>query len=273
MLHPESVSISSAVVVDASDNPRWTFPLHSHDHHLEISLVQSGEGTLYCDGHSCTMQHGDVIVKNAGTIHAEQTSPDAPLRQICLSFAGVEEIAGHPGWLLPAYMSPVFRCEEDYDLLSTAFSYLADHWQEETRRDICLHLTRTVLEIVSCLAAARRAAHAGGRSDARASETVMLAADWLNGHYMQKITLNALAERFYISPYYLDRKFKAYTGYSINQYVIDRRMGEAQRMLIFEDKSIKEIALAVGYDNLQYFYAAFKKCTGKTPTDFRTEFR
>lgn len=69
------------------------------------------------------------------------------------------------------------------------------------------------------------------------------------------------------------KMIQKYTGYSISQYVIERRMGEAQRMLIFEDISIKEIALAVGYENIQYFYAAFKKSTGVKPLEFRNQFR
>ncbi len=273
MLHPESISIHNAVIVDTTNDPNWTFPLHSHDHHLEISLIQSGAGTFYYDGHTYSMKSGDIIVKNAGIIHAEQTNRNAPLRQICLSFSGVNEIEGNPNHLLPPYMSPVLHDDEDFDLLSRMFSYLAAHWLSEEQSCICQHLMQASIELIGNLIMRRQKAYTKKTYDSRASEAIAHVADWLNSNYMLKITLNELAEKFYISPYYLDRKFKACIGYSINQYVIDRRMGEAQRMLIFEDKSIKDIALAVGYSNLQYFYATFKKYTGKSPSVFRTEFR
>lgn len=109
--------------------------------------------------------------------------------------------------------------------------------------------------------------------DKKAAQTVEQVMGWINENYAQKITLNGLAERFFISPFYLEKKFKESTGYSVNQYVIDRRMGEAQRLLIFENTSIKEIAISVGYSNLQYFYATFKKYTGKSPVIFRHLYR
>lgn len=273
MQQSESISIANAITVDTTGNPYWTFPLHSHAHHLEISLVQAGTGTLYYNGRSYAMRAGDVIVKNSGIIHAEQVASETPMRQIYISFAGVKDASGHPNQLLPVHMSPVLPSEAYFSILSPLFTYLAAHWQEEARSVICLPMMETILGIIEELITCRQKPNAKGMPDRRASETVAHVANWLNEHYMQKIALNELAEMFYISPYYLDRKFKACIGYSINQYIIDRRMGEAQRMLIFEEKSIKEIALAVGYSNLQYFYATFKKYTGKSPSVFRTEFR
>jgi AraC-like DNA-binding protein len=92
---------------------------------------------------------------------------------------------------------------------------------------------------------------------------------YLDQNYASNITLKELAEHFYFSPFYLSRKFKLQTGYTINQYVINRRMGESERMLLFEDVSVKEIAQKNGYSNLQHFYAAFKKFTGYTPMEFK----
>lgn len=270
---PETVGIQSIVVVDARNQPDWAFPLHSHEDEVEFSLVQAGGGTFYCEGRSYAMHPGDVIIKNAGIIHAEQTSRDQPIRQICISFSGIQELPGLPNHLLPAYGSPVLPCGEDFEILNALFSYLAAHGREEGQETTVRHLMLAALEIIIRRIDQRKKTAKENIRDSKTMQTVTNVMEWINQHYQQKITLNALSERFFISSYYLDKKFKACTGYSINQYVIDRRMGEAQRMLIFEQTSIKEIALAVGYDNLQYFYATFKKYTGKSPAVFREEFR
>ena len=271
LLHPETIEIRNIVVVNAERKSDWAFPLHAHDQDLEISLVQSGGGTFYCQGVSYPMNEGDLIIKNAGVIHGEHTSLERPMHQVCVSFSGMEEIPGHPGHLLPRFLSPVLPSGEDFPLLSAIFDYLASHWQTDAA--LCRQLLLPVLEIVKNKIAYRELHQRQPVPDGKTAQTVSDAAEWIDGNYMQKITLDSLAERFFISPYYLEKKFKEYTGYSINQYVIDRRMGEAQRMLIFEEKPIKEIALSVGYDNLQYFYATFKKYAGKTPVDFRAEYR
>lgn len=44
-------------------------------------------------------------------------------------------------------------------------------------------------------------------------------------------------------------------------------------MLIYEDISVKEIAVSNGFSNVQYFYKAFKKETGMTPVEFRDKFK
>ena len=273
MRHPESVNIHNVVLVEARQQPDWAFPLHSHNHHLEISLVQRGEGTFYCEGRSYPMHPGDLVIKNAGVVHAEHTAREAPLRQVCVSFSGVREIENAPGCLLPEAMEPVLPAEEDFSLLSALFDYLEAHWQREREAEACRLAMLTALEVIGERIARRREQLPQLPQDERAARTVAQVMAWINENYARKITLDGLAERFFISPFYLEKKFKERTGYSINRYVVDRRMGEAQRLLIFENSSIKEVALAVGYDNLQYFYATFKKYAGKTPSDFRAAYR
>lgn len=97
--------------------------------------------------------------------------------------------------------------------------------------------------------------------------------NYLDQHYDRKISLEELSSRFYISPHYLSRKFKKHTGYSISQYLINRRMGEAERMLVFDHYSIRETAARCGYTDLQYFYKTFKKYTGCTPVEFVKKYK
>lgn len=271
--HPETVTIQNIIPVDATGNPDWAFPLHTHEHCLEISIVQEGSGTFYSEGRSCSIHKGDLVIKNAGTVHGEHTSRKEPLKQICISFFGVNEIEGKPGCLIREYAQPVINAGNDFELLSSIFSFLAEHWQEEDKENTNRHLMLGALEIIHDIVQKEDNAKKSKAGDTKSAHAVKEAVNWINQNYNTKITLNMLAEKFYISPFYLERRFKEYTGYSISQYVIERRMGEAQRMLIFEDISIKEIALAVGYENIQYFYAAFKKSTGVTPLEFRNQFR
>ena len=261
------------MTVDATGSPDWDFPLHAHPHHLEISLVLSGGGILYFGGRSYVMKKGDLIIKNAGVVHAEHTDPRDPIRQICVTFSGVEEMDGVPDHLLPESASPVLPSAEDFDLLSAVFRYLSLRWREEESAAVCRQLVLAALDLICMRISRTPADRRSSKADPRIMRTVSDVIAWINEHYPEKITLNGLAERFFVSPYYLEKKFKESTGFSINQYVIDRRMGEAQRLLIFDPAGIKEIALAVGYENLQYFYATFRKYTGATPLDFRRRFQ
>ena len=64
--------------------------------------------------------------------------------------------------------------------------------------------------------------------------------------------------------------FKEYTGFAPSQYIQEVRMNVAKELLTNTSKSIKEIAVELGYENTDYFFIAFKKITGSTPLTYRT---
>lgn len=94
-------------------------------------------------------------------------------------------------------------------------------------------------------------------------------AQYINKNYYQSITLEKLANRFAISPYYLSRLFKKVTGFSITEYKNSIRIKEAQRLLIKSRDNITTISGKVGYSNTTHFGRVFKNITGMSPTDYR----
>lgn len=79
-----------------------------------------------------------------------------------------------------------------------------------------------------------------------------------------------LAERFGFNPSYLGQLFRKHTHLSLNQYIIQKRISVAAN-LIRNDASltVKDIAMAVGYDDPLYFSRIFKRHTGFAPTELR----
>ena len=65
------------------------------------------------------------------------------------------------------------------------------------------------------------------------------------------------------------KKFKEYTGISPDQYSIQLRIKEAKDLLITTDMSIKEIAYALSFNNVDYFFRLFKQKTGYTLSEYR----
>ncbi len=85
----------------------------------------------------------------------------------------------------------------------------------------------------------------------------------------QKLSLNLIAKQVGYSPNYCDALFKKETGNSILSYVIKERI-EKSKLLIAEGiLSLKEIAIAVGFDDYNYFSRAFKHRIGYPPTKYR----
>ena len=63
--------------------------------------------------------------------------------------------------------------------------------------------------------------------------------------------------------------FKEYTGFAPSQYIQEVRITMAKELLTNTSKSIKQIAIELGYENKDYFFTVFKKVTGSTPITYR----
>lgn len=95
--------------------------------------------------------------------------------------------------------------------------------------------------------------------------------DYLDTHYREKITLDVLAERFYINKFYLTRVFKEQFGQSVTNYLVQLRITQAKRMLRFTDNSIESIAQECGLSDANYFSRLFKKVEGVPPGEYRKQ--
>lgn len=79
------------------------------------------------------------------------------------------------------------------------------------------------------------------------------------------------AQKLNISTPYLNECVKNTTGYSVSHHIQQRIILEAKRLLYHSDKSVKEIAAELGYDDYPYFSRLFTKATGMTPLTFRNK--
>ncbi|MBR3836746.1 MAG: AraC family transcriptional regulator [Clostridia bacterium] len=106
----------------------------------------------------------------------------------------------------------------------------------------------------------------------RVHPLVLTIQQYLYQHLSEKITLADVAEHCFFSPAYCDNLFKAQTGKSIIDYLIDRRVEQAKPLLVQGVYSIGRIGRMTGFQDANYFSRQFKKRTGLTPTEYRRTF-
>ena len=92
---------------------------------------------------------------------------------------------------------------------------------------------------------------------------------FIDKNYKESIRLGDIAAATHTNAYYLSHLFKAEIGLSPMKYVILRRIGEAQNLLINTGMTITQIAAQVGYNNSNYFQNVFKSALGMTPGEYR----
>ena len=91
---------------------------------------------------------------------------------------------------------------------------------------------------------------------------------YINRHVTESISLDTLAEQFYISKYHLAREFKDYTGSSIHQYILEKRVVYAQ-LLMQRGIPPAQAAEECGFSDYTGFFRAFKARTGHSPQEYQ----
>lgn len=93
--------------------------------------------------------------------------------------------------------------------------------------------------------------------------------DFLDNHFNQNFSLSYFEDLYKINRYRLCREFSAHYELAPLQYLTQRRIKEAKKILLTTDLSIHEISSMIGYENTNHFINLFKKYVSMTPGKFR----
>ncbi|MBO5473488.1 MAG: helix-turn-helix domain-containing protein [Lachnospiraceae bacterium] len=88
---------------------------------------------------------------------------------------------------------------------------------------------------------------------------------YIGEHLAEEMNADILAEQFYISKYYLMRQFKEATGYSIHQYINEKRIQMAKRMILSGMPALKA-CYECGFHDYSTFARRFKEIIGTSPS-------
>ena len=105
--------------------------------------------------------------------------------------------------------------------------------------------------------------------DQEAAEAIHKAKIIMTEKFSQRISPTDVADAICMGYSKFRRLFKEFTGYAPLQYLQELRLQRSKQLLASTNLSLAEIADRVGYDNADYFSAAFKKKNHITPTNFR----
>ncbi len=95
------------------------------------------------------------------------------------------------------------------------------------------------------------------------------AMSYISTHFSEDLSIDSLAERSGFSVWHFIRLFSKECGCTPHEYIIRVRINTARFMLKTTSMTIKEICFACGYSEVSIFCTAFKRETGKTPSEYR----
>ncbi len=150
----------------------------------------------------------------------------------------------------------------DYDEMGELLTRIGGEIAEENRRE-------RLDELVNRVKADKEEADDPDSNENR----IRLIKDYIDDHIHEKITMKVLADQLHMNEQHMVRIFKKETGQSVLDYITQQRIAVAGMMLRDTDHSINFIADCVGCENYSYFTKIFKKQTGYTPSEYRSQFK
>jgi two-component system response regulator YesN len=92
---------------------------------------------------------------------------------------------------------------------------------------------------------------------------------YIADHYNENIKLQDLSNLIYLHPNYLSGYFKKQTGQNFKDYLTEIRMIEAEKLLLYSDLKVYEIAEHVGFTDYRHFSSVFKKKFDINPGEYK----
>lgn len=97
------------------------------------------------------------------------------------------------------------------------------------------------------------------------------ALNYMHAHYAEKLSLTDLADKIYVSQWYLSKQLHKYTGKSFNDLLNEIRIEKAKALMDDPVLKIHEISEIVGFCDVAHFSRVFKKAENISPKKYRNE--
>jgi len=241
---------------------KWTGSVHSHNF-CEIMYITRGKGVIAIENEQYTVKMGDIIVYNSGVFHEEKSHD----KEFSILFFAVDnlQIPGFlEGCIVPVGASPVIEAGSYDDMLKAFLSVMVD---ELTQKKAHYKAISTSIATMFCYYILRL--YGVKIENPRHTEICNEAMKYINENYQSDISLDTIASSVHLSKYHFLRIFKETLGISPMKRLLHVRLSAAKDLLGRTDLSIKDIAMAVGYENALTFSRVFKNSENISPTDYR----
>ncbi|MBQ9063431.1 MAG: AraC family transcriptional regulator [Eubacterium sp.] len=247
--------------------------VHVHENALELGIVIRGFCVSIVDGRSYILKEGDILAVNAGISHEQNFGLTPDLEYYSIGIKNLHVHGLRENALIPEGMHPVLQfpeaCREAetlFKLVSQQLTY-ADDFAIETAN----HLMLSALSILLRQIRPFSQGSAAGQPFAAHEHIAQELCHYLDEHYRDDISLDNMASALNLNKYYMTRAFKKAIGYPPIQYLLRRRIGEAQFLLVETGKTISDIASDVGFKTPGQFSRTFSNILNTTPTRYRKE--
>ena len=263
---------ASHMIDEAHSNLHARLP-HVHPQELELFYVYSGAGQYMVNNRFYAIERGDIVICNAGVLHGEDPAFGRRIHSYSVALTDVRVDGLPENALVDDGARPVVSCgqlsEQVGQLMRLIFLLSADPARLGA---VCGSLASSMLLLTQALLRSRER-HEAASVPGAACVLAHRVRCYLDEHHREPLTLREVAEALRVSEFYLAHVFRQEFGAPPMQYVMKRRIGEAQGLLMDTMLPISVIADQLGFSSPCHFNTMFKQYVGMPPGKYRQSFR
>ncbi|NDL66943.1 AraC family transcriptional regulator [Anaerotalea alkaliphila] len=247
--------------------------LHHHDFY-EVYLLVSGDLDFLIEGQTYRLNPGDIVLLDTRDLHqAYIRKTDTPYERYVfwISRSYLRSLSSDKTDLLQCFEAPEkrsvvntdFEIRQELKMLFQKLIALED-FQGEGKDLLAKAYSMEILVKIRNILADKEKLY---NTILKKSVLIDSMIAHIEANLSEDLTIDRLAEEFFLSKYHLSREFKKYTGVTIHRYIILKRLIMAKEFILQND-SITDVYIKCGFGDYSNFFRAFKKEYGITPKQF-----
>ena len=254
-----------------------------------IIYVEKGKGSLWVDGKFYKMQTNNIFYVSSGVPYKVKAEKDSSIIVVYLDLTmenykyreRIKPIGIVDEKNIPEYLSKKFICNyrlvnknEEIRFMHSAKSFTTISFLKQILKSfnngselndqvisgMCVSLISKILE-------EKNIHHNPLSTDAIVDKTI----EYITKNYSKNISLEDISKEFGFHKNYLNFRFKKETGFSIYKYLIEYRLKQSMKFLIYTNMPVSEIAENVGFKDSKNFSVIFKKYYLVSPSVIRKQ--
>lgn len=256
------------------DQEERAYAYHYHDFY-KLLIFLKGNVTYSIEGKSYKLKPFDIVLVRQGAIHRPEVFPDEPYERIVFYISG-EYLEKHKTQDYDLEYCFEKAREEGSDVLRfpamlnsrllAIIEEIEKNGQENEKYAAKLYANVLFMEFLILLN--RGCVDGTGSFDHAVTfnQKMIDLIRYVGEHLTEELSIEELAEHFYISKFHMMRQFKEETGYTIHQYITEKRVLYAKN-LIAAGMSATQACYESGFRDYSTFSRAYKRRMSKSPSE------